>query len=75
MSTTSNLEKSQNQNPFPFPISPSNQSQLPLQMSQSYQRKYQKKELDLQGLINTHSNTIEVLNQRELMLQDREIQL
>ena len=67
------LEQSANQNPFPFPISPSNQSHAPLQLS-SYQPKrgFFKKELDLQQLINGHSNTIEVLNQRELMLQDRE---
>ena len=30
---------------------------------------------DLQGLINGHSGTIEALNQRELMLQERELNL
>ena len=45
------------------------------ELKQSIKQVEKQPSFDLQGLINGHSSTIEALNQRELMLQEREFSL
>lgn len=45
------------------------------ELKQSIKQVEKQPNFDLQGLINGHSSTIEALNQRELMLQEREFSL